>query len=101
MGYLCLWIFMTFVQVAGAYYEPEKKADSTYELWGVSDEDEASTFETIDPVKRKNFYKNDQLTWLVGIDFLTFCCYVVQVIWMVAQRKKFLAFIGFTEGMWF
>ena len=59
MGYLCLWIFAIFVEVASAYYEPEKKADSTHELWGVSDEDEASTFETIEFVRRKNFDKNN------------------------------------------
>ena len=54
MGYLCLWIFIIFLEIAEAIIEPI--------LVGLSGGDDASTFSWFRPVKCKNFDKNYQLT---------------------------------------
>ena len=61
MGYLYLWIFVIFVQVADSTLErwvPEPWVCDKDEPW-VCDKDEDSTFKTMKLVRRKNFDKND------------------------------------------
>ena len=53
MGYLCLWIFTIFLEIADRILEPWVP-----EPW-VFDKDEDSTFKTMKFVRRKNFDKND------------------------------------------